>query len=509
MFDFMKKTFFWACSLLPLSLMAQSQKPNIILLVADDLGYGDLSCYGATRVRTPEVDRLAEGGVQFTNMHACASTSTPSRYALLTGEYPFRRRGTDVAAGNAAMIIKPSQTTVADLMKRSGYVTGAFGKWHLGLGSRTAEQDWNGTIDQTPADLGFDCHYIMAATADRVPCVFIENGRIAQYDASAPVSVSYEQNFDQEPTGKTHPELLTKLRPSHGHDQSIVNGISRIGYMKGGGKALWQDENIADSIVRHAVDFIDRHQQDPFFMYLCTNDVHVPRLPHERFRGKSPMGLRGEAILQFDWTVGQVMAALRERGLEENTLIIVTSDNGPVLDDGYDDQAIALAGDHRPGGPWRGAKYSAYEAGSVVPFIVYWPAGAARGLKSDALGSLIDVPATLAALTGAKIEEDEAHDSQNHLTTWTGKDRKPREYAVSMANNRSLVLRTQRYKFISPSDGQPMIPWGPKIETGYRPYVQLFDMSKDVYEEKNIAKDNPQVMQKMQRLLGKIRGGKP
>lgn len=503
----MKKTIFSVCSLLPLVAMAQSQKPNIILLVADDLGYGDLSCYGASRVQTPEIDRIAAGGVQFTNMHACASTSTPSRYSLLTGEYPFRRPGTDVAAGNAGMIIKPSQTTVADLMKRAGYATGAFGKWHLGLGKRTAEQDWNGTIDQTPADLGFDYHYIMAATADRVPCVYIENGRVANYDPSAPISVSYEKNFEGEPTGKDHPELLTKMRPSHGHNQSIINGISRIGYSKGGGKALWQDESIADSIVSHAVSFIDEHRSEPFFMYLCPNDIHVPRLPHERFRGKSPMGLRGEAIMQFDWTVQQITEALRARGLEKNTLLIITSDNGPVLDDGYDDRAVELAGDHKPGGPWRGGKYSAYEAGSVVPFIVYWPEGAAKGLKSDALCSLVDVSATLAALTGAEVQEEDAHDSQNHLTTWLGKDCKPREYAISMANNRSLVLRTQRYKYISPSEGQPMIPWGPKIETGYRPYSQLFDLSKSRYEEKDISKENPQIVQKLQRLMGKVRGG--
>ena len=309
-------------------------KPNIIVIVADDLGYGDLSCYGATRVHTPAVDSLAARGVRMTNMHACASTSTPSRYALLTGQYPFRRPGTDVAAGNAGMIIKPEQTTVADLMHRAGYFTAAIGKWHLGLGRQTAQQDWNGTIDQTPRDLGFDYHYIMAATADRVPCVYIEDGRVANYDPSAPISVSYRQNFVGEPTGRDNPELLTKLKPSHGHDMSIVNGISRIGYMKGGGRALWQDESIADSIVSHAIGFIDSHRSAPFFMYLCTNDVHVPRMPNERFRGKSPMGLRGEAILQFDWTVAQITKALRERGLDENTLLIITSDNGPVLDDG-------------------------------------------------------------------------------------------------------------------------------------------------------------------------------
>ena len=276
---------------------ADGQKPNVIFIYADDLGYGDLECYGATRVQTPHVNRLANEGIRFTNAHATASTSTPSRYAMLTGEYAWRRPGTDIAAGNAGMIIRPERFTMADMFKSVGYTTAALGKWHLGLGDKTAEQDWNAPLPMALGDLGFDYSYIMAATGDRVPCVFIENGQVANYDPSAPIYVSYETNFPGEPTGKDNPELLYNLKPSFGHDKSIVNGISRIGYMKGGGKALWKDENIADSIVTHAIDFIRLNQEKPFFLYLATNDVHVPRFPHERFRGKSPMGLRGEAIL--------------------------------------------------------------------------------------------------------------------------------------------------------------------------------------------------------------------
>lgn len=490
--------------LMPLAAQAQ-QKPNVILLVADDLGYGDLSCYGATRVATPAIDSLASAGIRFTNMHACASTSTPSRFGMLTGMYPFRQAGTDVAAGNAGMIIRPERTTVADLMKRAGYTTAAIGKWHLGLGSKTAEQDWNGTLDQTPRDLGFDYHYIMAATADRVPCVYIENGRVANHDASAPIEVSYRANFPGEPTGKSNPELLTKLRPSHGHDQSIVNGISRIGYMKGGGRALWRDEDIADSIMAHAIRFIDRNQSSPFFMYLCTNDVHVPRMPHERFRGKSPMGLRGETILQFDECVARLQQALRERGLEENTLIILTSDNGPVLDDGYDDRAIELAAYHRPGGTFRGGKYSAFEAGSMVPFIVSWPGKVGKGKVSDALCSLIDIPRTLAALAGVKPQEGEAPDSENHLSTWLGRSNKPRKQAISLSSSHTLSLRTPRYKYIAPSSGKPVIPWGPIIETGNNPAPQLYDLSHTDYEGENIAPDNPKIVKRLQKRLEDVR----
>ena len=251
---------------------AQSEKaertarPNVLFIYADDLGFGDLECFGAKNVETPAVNRLASEGTRFTNVHAAAATSTPSRYGLLTGRYAWREPGTDVAAGNAAMIIRPEQFTMADLFKSAGYATGAVGKWHLGLGDVTGEQDWNAPLPAALGDLGFDYSYIMAATADRVPCVFIENGQVVDWDSEAPIYVSYKENFEGEPTGKDNPELLYNMRPSHGHDQSIVNGISRIGYMKGGGKALWKDENIADSITGHAVRFIEQHADEPFFL---------------------------------------------------------------------------------------------------------------------------------------------------------------------------------------------------------------------------------------------------
>ena len=196
--------------------------PNVILIYADDLGYGDLECYGASNVQTPNVNRLAEHGIRFTNGYAAASTSTPSRYSLLTGEYAWRRNDTGIARGDAGMIIKPWQYTMADIFKSAGYVTAALGKWHLGLGEKTGKQDWNAPLPAALGDLGFDYSYIMAATADRVPCVFIENGKVANYDPSAPIYVSYEKNFKGEPTGKDNPELLYNLKSSHGHNQSIV-----------------------------------------------------------------------------------------------------------------------------------------------------------------------------------------------------------------------------------------------------------------------------------------------
>ena len=420
-----------------------TDKPNVIFIYADDLGYGDLECYGAKNVQTPNVNRLASEGIRFINAHATAATSTPSRYSMLTGEYAWRKPGTDVAAGNAGMIIRPEQYTMADMFKSSGYATGAFGKWHLGLGDKTAQQDWNAPLSASLGDLGFDYSYIMAATADRVPCVFIENGQVANYDPSAPIEVSYIKNFPGEPTGKDNPELLYNLKPSHGHDMSIVNGISRIGYMKGGGKALWKDENIADSITAHAVDFIKQHKDEPFFMYFATNDVHVPRFPHDRFRGKNPMGLRGDAIAQFDWTVGQLMETLDQLGLTENTLIILSSDNGPVVDDGYKDKAEELLNGHTPSGPWRGNKYSAFEGGTAVPVIVRWPQKIKKTGDSDVLMSQIDWLASLGALINARLPKGSAPDSYDRLGNLIGTDKTDRPWIVEQSMNHTLSVRTK------------------------------------------------------------------
>lgn len=479
-------------------------RPNVIFIYADDLGFGDLECYGAKNVETPNVNRLAANGIRFTNGYATAATSTPSRYSMLTGEYAWRKPGTDVAAGNAGMIIRPEQFTIADVFKSAGYATAAFGKWHLGLGDKTAEQDWNAPLATGPNDLGFDYSYIMAATADRVPCVFIENGSVANYDSSAPIEVSYQRNFPGEPTGRANPELLYNLKPSHGHDMSIVNGISRIGYMKGGGKALWKDENIADSITAYAVNFINQHKKEPFFMYFATNDVHVPRFPHERFRGKNKMGLRGDAIVQFDWTVGQIMAALEKAGLSKNTLIILSSDNGPVVDDGYADRAEELLNGHSPTGNLRGGKYSAFEGGTRIPLIVHWPAQIKGAQESNTLVSQIDWLASMAELVGARIPKGAAPDSYNYLDNLLGRTNEDRPWVIEQASNHTLSVRTRNWKYIEGSDGGKMITWGPKIETGYAPVPQLYNMS-DETEQVDVAAKNPQKVFEFERILRKVR----
>ncbi len=476
-------------------------KPNVVMILADDIGYGDLAAYGATRVETPNVDRLAGNGVRFTNAHAVASTSTPSRYSLLTGQYAFRRNDTGVARGNAFTIIKPEQETLPRMMQQAGYTTGVVGKWHLGIGDENG-QDWNGLLIPGPKELGFDYSYIMAATGDRVPCVFLENQRVANLDPNDPIEVSYDQPFPGEPLGKDHPEMLTVQRPSHGHDMAIVNGVSRIGYMRGGKTALWQDQNIADSITVKAVNFIETNKNKPFFLYFGTNDIHVPRVPHPRFSGKTGMGPRGDAIAEFDWSVGQIIAALEKNGLLENTMIILTSDNGPVVDDGYQDQAVELLGDHKPWGPLRGGKYSSFDAGTRVPFIVHWPAKM-KANTSPALVSQVDMYATMAALTGQQLPDNAAPDSFDQLQAWTGKDDKGREYVMEYGVMGLSVIQGD-WKYIVPSDREAYWPWT-NTETGADPNPQLYNLSEDVGERNNLAVQHPEKVMELDALIRKVR----
>ena len=260
--------------------------------------------------------------------------------------------------------------------------------------------------------------FIMAATGDRVPTVYIDNRRVAGLDPADPIRVSYTDPIGDWPTGRAQPQLLS-VRPSHGHDQTIVNGISRIGYMTGGKAALWKDEDMADVFTSKAVAFIEQHRAKPFFLFFALHDPHVPRVPHPRFAGKTGLGPRGDVIAQADWSVGEILAALDRLKLTSQTLVIVTSDNGPVVDDGYQDEAVAKLGSHRPAGPFRGGKYSNFEGGTRVPFLVRWPGRVKRGV-SDALMSQVDLLASFAAFTGQKLAPTDAPDSQDMLGTLLG-----------------------------------------------------------------------------------------
>jgi len=403
-------------------LYAQAQpKPNIVLIYADDVGYGDLSCYGATRVRTPNLDRLAGGGVRFTNAHSTSATCTPSRYSLLTGEYAWRKQGTGVLPGDASLIIPTDRESLPAMLRKQGYRTGAIGKWHLGLGRGNV--DWNTEIHPGAQEVGFDYSFLMPATGDRVPCVYVENGRVVNLDPKDPIKVDYEKPIGDEPTGKKNPELL-RMHPSHGHDMAIVNGVSRIGYMTGGRSALWNDGTMAETFADRATKFIAQNKARPFFLYFATHDIHVPRLPNKRFAGKTPMGPRGDAIAELDWTVGQVLGALDRNGLARNTLVIFSSDNGPVVDDGYKDDAVAKLGGHKPAGPLRGGKYSRFDGGTRIPMMARWPGRIKADTQSAALFSQVDLYASFGALTGGKPDRPRRPTARTSRARCSGKTRR-------------------------------------------------------------------------------------
>jgi len=453
--------------------------PNIVLIYADDLGYGDVGCYGATKVRTPHIDRLAREGLRFTDAHSAAATCTPSRYAMLTGEYAWRKKGTGVLPGDAGLIIEPGRTTLASLLRRAGYRNAVVGKWHLGLGPQNGP-DWNGDIQPGPLELGFDYSFLIPATGDRVPCVYVENHRVAGLDTNDPISVAFGKPIGDEPTGKARPDLL-RLHPSHGHDMTIVNGISRIGYMKGGRSARWVDEDMADVITRKAIAFIERHRAEPFFLYFATHDIHVPRIPHPRFAGSTPLGPRGDVIVQLDWCVGALLDTLDRLELTRNTLVIFSSDNGPVVDDGYKDQAVEKLGDHRPAGPLRGGKYSAFEGGTRVPFITRWPARIQPGV-SEALVCQVDLLASLASLTGQPLGPNDAPDSFNVMPALLGVTRTGRDELVQQGG--ALALRRGSWKFIERRQG-PRISLPTNTELGNDPSGFLFNLAADPGERQN------------------------
>ncbi len=488
-------------AMVPVKLRAGDAKPpNIVVIYADDLGYGDVGCYGATKVKTPNIDMLAAQGLRFTNAHSPSATCTPSRYAMLTGEYAWRRKGTGIARGDARMIIQPGRTTLPLVMQRAGYKTGAIGKWHLGLGAQGRQLDWNTEITPGPLDIGFDYCFLIPATGDRVPCVYLENRRVVGLDPEDPIQVSFGKPIGDEPTGKDHPELL-KMHPSHGHNQTIVNGISRIGYMSGGKTARWVDEDMADTITGKAKDFIEKHRDRPFFLYFSTHDIHVPRVPHPRFAGKSGLGPRGDAIVQFDFCTGEILKILDRLNLSENTLVIFTSDNGPVVDDGYKDQAVEKLSGHKPSGPLRGGKYSAFDAGTRVPFIVRWPGRVKKGL-SDALVCQIDFMASLAALTGRKLAPEDAPDSFDILPALLGKSPTGRDHLVEHA--RVLSLIKGQWKYIEPGKG-PKINKNTNTELGLDRQPQLYNLKNDLGEKHNVASEHPEIVRELAGLLKKIR----
>ena len=471
--------------------------PNIVLIYLDDLGYGDVSANGATELQTPNIDKLAHGGILFTNGYASSATCSPSRYALLTGMYPWRNEEAKILSGTAPLLIDTAQMTIARMLKERGYYTGIVGKWHLGLGDGNI--NWNKVISPGPKEVGFDYSFILAATQDRVPTVYNENGLVVGLDPEDPIEVSYEKNFPGEPTALDHPELL-KMKWSHGHNNSIVNGIPRIGFMKGGEKARWVDENMADTFLDKVQKYIRDHKKAPFFLYYALQQPHVPRTPNKRFAGLSGMGPRGDAIIEADWCIGELLKTLDTEGLLENTLIILSSDNGPVLDDGYYDDAVEKLGAHTPWGPFRGGKYSLYEAGTHVPFITYWK-GRIIPETSDATVSQIDLLSSLAKLVGSSVR---GPDSEELLNVFLGESQLGREELVIEATSRT-ALRKGNWVMIPPYDG-PAVAKYVNIELGNSKDYQLYNLKDDIGEKDNLAVSDPEKLQEMVEAFEEVRG---
>lgn len=475
-------------------------KPNVIFIYADDLGYGDLSCYGASKIFTPNLDKLANQGVRFANAHCTSATCTPSRYALMTGEYPWRKTGTGILPGDAALIIPTNKTTLPKLFKQAGYITANVGKWHLGLGDQVTK-DWNGEVKPGPNEVGFDYSFIFPATADRVPTVFMENHKVVALDTDDPIEVNYAEKVGNEPTGKEHPELLKmKASPGQGHDNTIVNGIGRIGYMSGGRKARWVDEELSSTFLVKAKEFISDNQTKPFFLYFALTEPHVPRMPATIFRGKSGLGYRGDAILQLDWTVGQILNQLETLGISKNTIIIFTSDNGPVLDDGYQDGAVTQLNNHTPSGILRGGKYSVLEAGTRVPFILSWPA-VVKPKVSSAMVCQMDLLASFSTLLGQSIPRQDAADSKNTLDAFLGKSEKGRDVLIEQGL-KNLAIIKDSWKYIPANDGKPLDELV-NIETGNSKEPQLYNLSEDLGEKNNLAAKFPEKVKELSALLNK------
>ena len=481
---------FAACPLKALAIQ-RSSPPNIVFILGDDIGYGDFGCCGATKIKTPHIDRLAQEGVRFTDAYSPSAMCTPTRFAYMTGRYAWRQpAGASVLSGVAPLCVAPGSATVASILKQAGYATGVVGKWHLGLGE--GETDYNRPIKPGPLEVGYDYAFILPATGDRVPCVYVENHNIVGYDPADPIRLDYTAR--------------------RGEPESLVLGIPRIGGMKGGTAALWSDTDMADTFASKAVEFIEQHQAAPFFLYLATHDAHVPRVPHARFRGSSQAGVRGDVIQEFDATVGRVLEALDRLKLSENTLVIVTSDNGGVLDSNGPDTVHAGTKEtnngHLQNGVLRGTKGNLFEGGHRVPFIARWPRQIKAATVSDQLICHVDMMATFAAATNQPLADDAGPDSFNVLPALVGTAEKPlRDHLINHTAGcpGRLAVRQGAWKY-----GPPSYPGGQQRtnkdgKKAIQIPAQLYNLADDIGETKNLVAQYPEKVKELEALLAQIR----
>lgn len=481
-----------------------ADRPNVVLIYGDDVGFGDLSVNGSKKIPTPNLDRLAAEGLNFTDGHCPASTCSASRYTMLTGILAHRKN-IRVLGPTAPLAISTDRYTLPRVFKDAGYTTAVVGKWHLGLGEKGPGTDWNGIVKPGPLEIGFDYAFLLPNTNDRVPTVYVENHRVVNLDPNDPISIGKPAgpNSTVYPDGKKNPEAMTYYKSTHGHNNSVINGIGRIGTMFGGKSALWNDETMADEFVDRTRKWLGDQQKknpdQPFFLYFSSQDIHVPRTPHPRFHGKSELGYRGDAMVQLDWSVGEIMKMLDEHDLTENTMVIFSSDNGPVYDDGYDDGTTVLTSTeeadrgHDGSGPYRGGKYQIYEGGTRVPFIVRWPNRIEPG-TSSALVTQTDFIPSFAELLGVELPEDAAPDSQVNLRALLGDESTGNQMIVEEAGG--YAVRDGKWKLVrnagKPKKGKPGISY------------ELYDLSQDIGEQNDVASVHPEIVQRLGAQLERI-----
>ena len=483
----------------PRALKTITGKPNVVLIVADDLGLGDLSCYGSKAIHTPCIDSLASEGLLMRHAYATSATSSPSRFALFTGLYPWRE-ALKILPGDAPLIIQEDLPTMPKMFQDAGYKTAAVGKWHLGMGE--GHTDWNQPVAPSGNTVGFDYTNLIPATVDRVPTVYVENGRVLNVDPDDPIVISYEHELPGEVHADNHPDLL-KMLPHHGHRGTIVGGIPRIGHMTGGRAACWDDATMADYFLSKVKDFMVHHKEGPFFLYYGLHQPHVPRVPNERFAGKSGLGPRGDAVIEADWCVGQTLACLDSLGLLDNTLVIFTSDNGAVLQDGYQDMAEVLAAEkgHDPDNGLRGGKYSLFDAGTHIPFIVYWK-GHVSPAVSDAWFCQLDLYATFAELLGVALPD--GLDSEPHLDALLGQILSGGRRTQVLEAQGRLAYRRGPYVYIPRYQGPKTNETG--IELGCDDHDTLWNLEKDPAQNRDLSGRKRMRLRRMKKQFLRLAG---
>ena len=486
---------------------AEANNPNIVIIYADDLGYGDVSCYGATKVQTPHIDKLAKEGKRFTDAHVASPVCTPSRHSLLTGEYPHRVKGlTKPVFLRSPLVLDPKKQTIASMLKNVGYSTACIGKWHLGFGNNTPV-NWNKPLSPGPNDLGFDYYYGVPVVNSHPPFIWVENNSVVGYEPEDPFV------YNQKAETKKFREKMD---------------LSRIGGAK---KAhlLYDDEQVGTHLKNKAVEWIKKeaaNKEKPFFLYFPTTNIHHPFTPDPRFKGTSQAGMYGDFIHELDWMVGEVVNSLEEAGVADNTLIIFTSDNGGMINIGGQ-EAVALG--HRLNGDLQGFKFDAWEGGHRVPFIVKWPGKIKAGTTSDQLIMNNDLFATFAKITDQSIANDQARDSINVLSTFITENTKPvrTEMVITPSRASHRLLRIDDWVYISGQGGggfnaQKLGSHGfggakameyagnnnSDVVNGKfkhnAPKSQLYNLKEDPKQEVNLINKHPQKAEEMKARLAKI-----